>query len=101
MDALRGAPAEPPQAVIQAIDRAVEQVLAGAPTVHIKGHTEHQCQVQLVPLFMEKAKAAGLEVEDTGLGRLRVGKIDVVFEPLYLAKANETAATTPRRRKPR
>jgi hypothetical protein len=62
MDELQGAPAEPPQAVIQAIDQATEQILAGAPTVHLKGETEHQCQVQLVPLFMEKVEAAGFAV---------------------------------------
>jgi hypothetical protein len=80
VDALQGEPAEPLLAAIQAISRAIEQIRIGVATVHIKGQTEHHCQVQLVPLFM--ARAAGLEVQDAGLGRLRIGKSDVVFEPL-------------------
>ena len=74
------------------LNRAVDQVRNGASTVIVKGQTDHQCQVQLVPLFAEKATAAGLEVKKAELGRLRVGKSDVFFEPLYLVRQEMPAA---------
>jgi hypothetical protein len=61
----------------------LERIREGAAGVVVKGQTEHQCQVQLVPLFMERAAAAGTTATNAGLGRLRVGECDVYFEPLF------------------
>jgi hypothetical protein len=72
--------------MIQAVRRAIEQIRGGAATVHLKGETEHQCQVELVPLFIKEARSAGLLVQEAALGRLLVGKSEVFVEPLYLAR---------------
>jgi hypothetical protein len=85
IEALQGEPADPSPAATEAIDRALEQVRGGAATVVVTGRTEHQCQVELIPLFVAKANAVGLIVEHAGVGRLRIGESEVFFEPLYLA----------------
>jgi hypothetical protein len=86
--------------MIQAVRRAVEQIRGAAATVHLKGQTEHHCQVQLVPLFIKEARAAGLSVQEAALGRLLVGQSEVFFEPLYLAQPALPAESTRKKKAP-
>jgi hypothetical protein len=86
LDMLRreGEPAPPSPAVERMLERALEQVRGGAATVVVEGQSERQCQAELIPLFTARAIAAGLAVQDAGLGRVRAGESEVVFKPLYL-----------------
>jgi hypothetical protein len=44
--------------VIQVIDRTVEQIRGSAAMAHVKGQTEHQCQVQFIPLLGQPEQIA-------------------------------------------